>query len=48
MDHGDMLWAHEPIDGIEKNWWEDFPGGPAAKTLYSQFRVPRFGPWSGN
>ena len=26
----------------------DFPGGPMAKTLCSQCRVPRFDPWSGN
>ena len=27
---------------------EVFPGGPVAKTLYFQFRGPRFDPWSGN
>ena len=26
----------------------DFPGGPVAKTPHSQFRGPRFHPWSGN
>ena len=26
----------------------DFPGGSVAKTLCSQFRGLRFGPWSGN
>ena len=26
----------------------DFPGGPAAKTLSSQCRGPRFNPWSGS
>ena len=26
----------------------NFPGGPAAKTLCSQSRGPRFNPWSGN
>ena len=26
----------------------DFPGGPVAKTPHSQFRGPRFNPWSGN
>ena len=26
----------------------DFPGGPAAKTLSSQCRGPRFDPWSGS
>ena len=26
----------------------DFPGGPAAKTLNSQGRGPRFEPWLGN
>ena len=26
----------------------DFPGDPVAKTLYSQCRGLRFGPWSGN
>ena len=26
----------------------DCPGGPAAKTLCSQCRGPRFDPWSGN
>ena len=48
MDHGDMLWTHEPTDGMEKNQWGDFPGGPAAKTLCSQCRGPRFNPWSAN
>ena len=23
----------------------DYPGGPGAKTLYSQYRGPRFNPW---
>ena len=26
----------------------DFPGGPVAKTLPSQYRGPGFNPWSGN
>ena len=26
----------------------DFPGDPVVKTLCSQFRGPRFDPWSGN
>ena len=26
----------------------DFPGGPVAKILFSQYRGPRFDPWSGN
>ena len=26
----------------------DFPGGPVAKTPYSQCRGPGFNPWSGN
>ena len=26
----------------------DFPGGPVAKTRYSQCRGPGFGPWLGN
>ena len=26
----------------------DFPGGPVAKTLHSQYRGPRFNPQSGN
>ena len=26
----------------------DFPGGPVAKSLKSQFRCPGFNPWSGN
>ena len=26
----------------------DFPGGPVAKTPCSQWRGPRFNPWSGN
>ena len=25
----------------------DFSGGPVAKTLISEFRRPRFDPWSG-
>ena len=25
-----------------------FPGGTVAKTLNSQYRGPRFDPWSGN
>ena len=31
---------------IFKKW--DFPGGPLAKTPYSQCRGPGFNPWSGN
>ena len=27
---------------------QDFPGGPAVKTLCSQCRGPGFDPWSGN
>ena len=26
----------------------DFPGGPVAKTPVSQYREPRFDPWSGS
>ena len=26
----------------------DFPGGPVANNWCSQFREPRFNPWSGN
>ena len=26
----------------------DFPGGPVAKTLHSQYRGPGFDLWSGN
>ena len=26
----------------------DFPSGPVAKTPCSQYREPRFDPWSGN
>ena len=26
----------------------DFPGGPVAKTLSSQWRGPKFNPWSGS
>ena len=34
---------------VFKGWplW-DSPGGPVAETLNSQYRVPRFHPWSGN
>ena len=28
--------------------WKDFPGDAVAKTPHSQFRGPRFDPWSGN
>ena len=28
--------------------YREFPGGPVAKTLYSQCRGPGFNPWSGN
>ena len=31
----------------KKNIW-DFPAGPVVKTLSSQWRGPRFDPWSGN
>ena len=31
---------------IRKEEGGDFPGGPVAKTLPSQYRVPRFDPWS--
>ena len=27
---------------------KNFPGGPVAKTPRSQYRGPRFDPWSGN
>ena len=33
--------------GIKNTLWWDFPGSPVAKTLSSQFRGPRFNPWSG-
>ena len=29
-------------------YFEDFPGGSAAKALHSQYRGPGFDPWSGN
>ena len=29
-------------------WRRDFPGGPVVKTASSQFKGPRFNPWSGN
>ena len=29
-------------------YYQDFPGGPVAKTLNLQRRGPRFDPWSGN
>ena len=32
----------------EHNKVRDFPGGPVAKTPYSQCRGPEFDPWSGN
>ena len=28
--------------------YQDFPGGPVAKTLSFQCRGPRFDSWSGN
>ena len=31
-----------------KKDYRDFPGGPVAKTLYSQCRGSGFDPWSGN
>ena len=35
-------------NGLTKMYWRDFPGGPVAKTPHSQYRGPRFNPWSGN
>ena len=32
----------------QESTFRDFPGGPAAKTLYSRGRGPGFNPWSGN
>ena len=37
-----VWWAYQKC-----TLWE-FPGGSVAKTLCSQFRGPRFDPWSGN
>ena len=31
-----------------KRYWRDFPGGPVAKTLCSEWRGPGFNPWSGH
>ena len=32
----------------EKVHNEDFPGGPVAKALFSQYRGPGFDVWSGS
>ena len=31
-----------------KKVFRDFPGGPMAKALHSQFKGPKFDPWSGS
>ena len=36
------------ISLLKRHLLQDFPGGPAAKTLHSQCRGPGFDPWSGN
>ena len=35
-------------EGIKTMWYEDFPGGPAAKTPHSQHRGAGFHSWSEN
>ena len=36
------------IKAVEENLYMGLPGGPVAKTLYSQIRGPRFEPLSGS
>ena len=38
----------DSLGNHQKCRFQDFPGDPVAKTLYSQCRGPRFNPWSGN
>ena len=40
------VWATREVLCI-KMYFEDFPGGSAAKALHSQYRGPGFDPWSG-
>ena len=44
----DLNVKHKSIKLLEDNIEEGFPGGPRARTPCSQFRRPRFNPWSGN
>ena len=44
MDWLDLL----TVQGTLKSLLQDFSGGPVAKTVHSQWRGPRFNPWSGN
>ena len=36
------------LGGGSKRYCWDFPGSAVAKTLCSEYRGPRFDPWSGN
>ena len=44
MDWLDLLTVQRTL----KSLLQDFSGGPVAKTVHSQWRGPRFNPWSGN
>ena len=45
--HFNYFWIFSFV-ALSKIHTGDFPGGPVAKTLDSQYKVPRFDPWLGN
>ena len=47
-DGGIRKSSHVAQGQVIRKWLGDFPGGPVAKTLWSQCRGPGLHPWSGN
>ena len=43
-----MVWDFKGEDGNSQGDSKDFPGGPVARTLFSQCRGPGFDSKSGN
>ena len=49
ITNGSGRWDHQERQcNLRSPRMWGFPGGSVAKTLHSQYRGPRFSPWSGN
>ena len=46
--HSQGSHSHPHCEQWHRDAFRGFPGGPGAKSPYSQCRGPRFDPWSGN